>query len=151
MKLMPWKRTEAMTSLQKDFDTMLDRCFGNGEMLAELPEAFRGDMIPPMNVVERENEWAVSLELPGMETKDVDIQLMGRQLVISGERKWKDEKKDKDVHRVESRFGAFRRILSLPEGTCTDPDAIKAHFDKGMLEVAIPKLEPTPTKKIPIR
>jgi HSP20 family protein len=104
-----------------------------------------------MNVSESENQFTVSLELPGMEAKDVNIEVMGNQLQISGERKWEEEKKGKEFHRVESQYGSFSRSLTLPENARMERESIEATFQKGMLEIKVPKVEPTPAAKISIK
>jgi HSP20 family protein len=116
-----------------------------------LPAAFAADTYPAMNVAESEGHFVVTLELPGLDAQDVNIELMGNQLQISGERKWEDEKKGKEFHRVESQYGRFARTLALPENLRLRKESIEATFQKGMLEIRIPKLEPTPAEKIAIR
>ena len=75
---------------------------------------------------------------------------MGSQILISGERKWEEEKKGKEFHRVESQFGSFERIVQLPENVRADPEKIDAAYKKGVLKITVPKLEKTPTAKIPV-
>ena len=104
-----------------------------------------------MNVSESENHYLVMLELPGMDVKDVNIELMGNQLSVSGERKWEEDKKGKELHRVESQYGSFCRTVTLPENARMERESIEATFQKGILEIKIPKLEPTPAAKIPIK
>jgi HSP20 family protein len=116
-----------------------------------LPATFRGRTYPAMNVSESENHYLVSVELPGLDVKDVSIELMGNQLQISGERKWEEDKKGKEFHRVESQYGSFTRSLLLPENARMDRESIEATFQKGILEIRIPKVEPTPAAKIAIK
>jgi HSP20 family protein len=158
MSLIPWRnRAEGQVALQSPLeDFWKDDLFKNFWDVIDggrnrLPAAFRARAYPAMNVSESENHYLVSLELPGMDVKDVNIELMGNQLQISGERKWEEEKKGKEFHRVESQYGSFARTLTLPENARMDREAIEAMFQKGVLEIRIPKLEPTPAAKIPIR
>jgi HSP20 family protein len=78
----------------------------------------------------------------------VNIELEDRVLTVSGERKAEHEATKGGYHRVERAFGAFVRSLTLPEGV--DPEAIEAGFDKGVLEVRIPKPEQRKPRKISI-
>jgi HSP20 family protein len=130
----------------KDFNVP----FNNGSR-NRLPAVFQTRSVPPLNVSESEQHYTVSVELPGMDAKDINIEVMGNQLTISGERKWEEEKKGKEFLRVESQYGNFSRTLMLPENLRSDREAIEATFQKGILEIKIPKVEPTPVAKIAIK
>ncbi|MCE9594236.1 MAG: Hsp20/alpha crystallin family protein [Planctomycetes bacterium] len=60
---------------------------------------------------------------PGVDQKDIQVQGLGDELVVSGERKWEGERKDKTFHRIESRYGSLRRAIEFPEGARCDPAA----------------------------
>jgi HSP20 family protein len=153
MNIVPWKKRDGDLALRTDVDDLwkslvepFDWSFRN-----RLPILFQDTAFPPMNVAESEGHFTVSLELPGMEAKDVSIELMGNQLQVTGERKWEEEKQGKEFHRVESRYGRFERTLTLPENLRLERAAIEATYEKGILTIRIPKLEPTPAAKIPIK
>jgi HSP20 family protein len=150
MQLIPWRERNDLTTFRSEFDKLFDSFFDGGRF-EHLPEAFRRGPMPAVNLAETDKDFVVSVELPGLDEKDIQVQLLGNELVISGERKWEGEKKDKTFHRVESQFGSFRRILPLPEGTRCDPDAIAATYSKGILEIRVPKVEPKPAAKIAIK
>jgi HSP20 family protein len=153
MNLTPWRRQDAPLALQDEFDDFFKQ-FGeplfNG-FRSRLPAAFQARAFPPINVAESEQHYTVSVELPGMDAKDISIELMGNQLHISGERKWEEEKKGKEYHRVESQYGTFSRSLTLPDNLRLDRESIDATFQKGILEIKVPKVEPTPAANIPIK
>lgn len=154
MKVIPWRKQDEMVSFRKEFDRLLER-FMEPELFTEmtpaLPQAFRKASIPPVNMAEMEKVWSFSFELPGLNEKDIRVQLMGNVLVVSGERKWEDETKGKDFHRVESQYGTFQRSIELPENARLEPDLVSAKYLKGILEVTIPKKEPTASVKIPVK
>jgi HSP20 family protein len=153
MNLNPWRRQSNTLTLQDDLDQLLRgfaEPFSNG-FRSRLPATFQNQAFPPVNVSETEKHYMVSVELPGMDAEDIDIEVMGNQLSISGERKWEEEKQGKEFHRVESQYGSFSRSLTLPENLRLDREAIEATFQKGVLEVRIPKVEPTPMAKIAIK
>jgi HSP20 family protein len=150
MQIIPWRKREDMTTFRSEFDRLLER-FLEPDMGSNLPAAFRGATVPPVNVAETEKNWTVSFELPGLNEKDIQVQLMGNQLVVSGERKWEEEKKGKEFHRVESQYGSFQRSIALPENARLEPDSLVATYKKGILEISIPKVEPTPAAKIPVK
>ena len=152
MSLIPWRRQAGTMTLPDDFEELL-KGFGdpfNGYR-SRLPAVFEARNHPAMNVSESEQHYTVTLELPGMEAKDINIEVMGNQLTVSGERKWEEEKKGKEYHRVESQYGSFSRTLTLPENLRLDRESIDATFQKGILEIKVPKVEPTPAAKIPIK
>ena len=148
MKLAPWKQQQ-MPALPRadDFEQWMKEVFDLEGFRRHLPELFRRSPVPAVDLAETEQEFVATFELPGLDQKDVEVQILGDQLVVTGERKWEDSKKADDYYRVETRYGAFRRAVELPQGLKTAADEISATFDKGMLEVRIPKAEPrTPTK-----
>lgn len=100
------------------------------------------------DVDEEEDSYIVSVDLPGVRKDDVNIEVQGNQLVITGERKRAREGKEGSIRRMEKRYGKFQRVLTLPEGT--DADRIEAHFENGVLQLAIPKSERVKPKKITI-
>jgi HSP20 family protein len=152
MNVIPWRKREGDAVLRPEFDDLFNRFFEPFEWRRNrLPEAFASESFPAMNVAESESHFLVTLELPGLEAKDVNIELMGNQLQVSGERRWEEEKKCKEFHRVESQFGRFARTLALPENLRLRKESIEATFQRGVLEIRIPKLEPTPAERIPIK
>jgi HSP20 family protein len=114
-----------------------------------LPEVFRSTSLPPLNVSETDKAFVVAIDLPGLEEKDMDVKLMGNQLTICAERRWEEEKKGKEFHRVESQFGRFERSVTLPENIRNA--SCEAVYKKGVLTVTVPKVEPTPATKISVK
>ncbi len=152
MSLIPWYRQKGSPALQDEFEDFWKNLQEPFEGFRNrLPAVFEKRAFPPMNVAESENQYTVTLELPGMDVKDIRIDVMGNQLTVSGERKWEQEKKDKEYHRVESQYGTFSRTLTLPENARLDRESIRATFEKGLLEIRVPKVEPTPATQIPIQ
>ncbi len=150
MKIVPWRKSDEMSTFRNEFDQLFDRFF-EPDFTTNLPATFRARTMPPVNVSETEKNWTLSFELPGLNEKDIQVQLMGNQLVVSGERKWEDEKKGKEFHRVESQYGSFQRAVALPDNARREPDSLVATYKKGILEITIPKTEPTPSAKIPVK
>jgi len=150
MNLIPWRPKNELGSFRNELDGLFQRFFED-DAVSNLPATFRRGVSPPINVAESEKNWSVTLDLPGLDEKDIQVQLMGNQLVVSGERKWESEKKNKEFHRVEAQYGSFQRAILLPQNVRTDPDAVLATYKRGILEITIPKVEPTPTARIPIK
>ena len=151
--LAPFKKRGEIAPLRKEWEDFWHRAFDwDGDLFGEsLPEIWERGGVPPMNFGEDDDGFKLALEIPGMEEKDIHIQVVGKQLVITGERKWESEKKAKEYHRVECQYGAFRRAITLPPAAKVDPDAIQAKYEKGLLEITIPKAEPTPVVEIPVK
>jgi HSP20 family protein len=150
MNLIPWRDRSNFTSFRNELSSLFGRFFED-DIGSHLPATFRGSTMPPVDVAETEKNWTISVQLPGMSEKDIQVQILGRQLVVSGERKWEEEKKGKEFHRVESQYGSFSRSIELPENARLQPDALVACYRKGILEITVPKTEPTPAAKIPVK
>ncbi|MBI5363844.1 MAG: Hsp20/alpha crystallin family protein [Planctomycetes bacterium] len=150
MKLIPWRRNDEMATFRNEFDQLFDR-FLTDEPINRLSSAITQRFAPPMNMAETDKHFTVMLEVPGMTEKDLNVQVKGRYLVVSGERKWEEERKGKEFWRVESQYGAFERSIELPDNARLEPDALVATCKKGVLEITIPKVEPTPVAKIPVK
>lgn len=138
------------TSLQREIDRLFDdftRGFPSG--VASLPGNGAAALLPSMDVTETDKEIEISAELPGLEEKDVQINVADSFLTIRGEKKAEKEQKDKNYRLVERSYGSFERTLELPEGV--DADAIKATISKGVLKVTVPKPAPAQAKKIEVK
>ena len=105
--------------------------------------------IPAMDLVEAGDHFVVRADLPGMGEDDVKLEVEDRVLTLSGERKAETTEKGEGFYRLERAAGSFSRSLTLPEGV--DADAISATFDKGVLEVRIPKPEQVKPKRVAIQ
>jgi HSP20 family protein len=104
--------------------------------------------MPAMDLIETEDHYVLRADLPGMSEDDVNIEFEDRTLTVSGERKSEQELKKDGYVRVERAFGSFSRSLTLPQGV--DPEALTATFDRGVLEVSIPKPEARKPRRIEI-
>lgn len=97
-----------------------------------------GDItVPAMDVVESNGGYTVTVELPGVEEKEVDVTVSRGLLTVRGEKKQEKEKKEDDRRLTERRYGSFARSIRVPEGI--DEDAVSAIFDKGVLKITLPK------------
>jgi HSP20 family protein len=132
-------------SLQREIDRLFDDftsgfpTFGNG----------KANLLPNMDVTETDKEIEITAELPGLEEKDVQINVADNLLTIRGEKKSEKEEKEKNYRLVERSYGSFERTLELPDGV--NADAIKANIAKGVLKVTVPKPAPAQAKKIEVK
>ncbi|MRJ02376.1 MAG: Hsp20/alpha crystallin family protein [Epsilonproteobacteria bacterium] len=106
--------------------------------------------MPAVNEREDEKAYYLEVDLPGVKKKDINIEIKDNMLIISGERKFKKEEKDKGYKRVESFFGKFERRFALPPDA--DTEKIEAKVEDGVLKITIPKVEEQKNvKKIEIK
>lgn len=143
--------------LQRAIDRIFDDAFfgspafplGLGRDLAILaPSTW---LQPTMDIASTEKEYIVTLELPGVDEKEIQLEIVEDALSIHGEKKQEKEEKEKNYYRVERSYGSFQRTLTLPDDV--DRDAISATFKQGVMKVTIPRKEaPKPTvKKIEVK
>ena len=110
------------------FDLEMPRLSGGGWPVA-----------PAIDLAEKEKEFEITAELPGLDDKNVEIKVANNTLTIRGEKTEEKEEKEKDYHLSERRYGSFQRSFTLPDGV--DADKIEASFAKGVLTVRLPKTE----------
>ncbi|MBF0614483.1 MAG: Hsp20/alpha crystallin family protein [Magnetococcales bacterium] len=105
----------------------------------------------PLRVDIREDEHHILIkaDVPGMEQKDISVNVDNGRLTIAGERKFEDEKHQESYHRIERAYGRFSRSFQLP-GT-TDVNAIQANYKNGVLEVMLPKREEAKPRAIQVK
>jgi HSP20 family protein len=105
--------------------------------------------VPALDIVETENELILKADVPGVELKDIDIQLENGTLTVKGERKLEKEEKNKGFHRMERSYGSFVRIFTVPE--TVDSENVKAGYEAGVLTITLPKKEIAKPKAIKVQ
>ena len=140
MALIRWEPTRELDSLQTEMNRLFSSFFEPGES-GGAPRRWA----PPMDLIESEEHYVLTADLPGMSQQDIAIEFEDGVLSISGERPVHE---GEGLLRRERAAGAFRRTLSLPEGV--DPDGVQAAYENGVLEVRIPKPEQRKPRKVAI-
>lgn len=112
-------------------------------------EAHHVSFVPRANFAETDAHYEISVELPGMRSEDVHVEFKDGHLWITGEHKADLEEKGKTYHRVERRYGAFRRVIAL--GKEVNANGIEATYRDGLLTVTVPKAAAVQPKRIEIR
>jgi HSP20 family protein len=130
-------------SLQREVEQLFD------DFTRGWPTVGAGELMPSTDVTENDKEIQITAELPGLEEKDVQINVADNVLTIKGEKKSEKEEKDKNYRLVERSYGSFSRSIELPAGI--NPDSIKATIAKGVLTVVVPKPAPAQVKKIDVK
>ncbi len=135
-----------LTLLQRRFGTMTA---GNWGGLFESPApAATGRWAPAMDVIEQEDQILLRAELPGLTEEDVEITLEDNKLTLKGEKTFQHDASDGHYRRIESGYGSFRRVFTLP--TAVDQEHIDAQFRNGVLVISLPKAEQAKPKKIEV-
>lgn len=104
---------------------------------------------PRCDVFETDNEIVIKAELPGVNKKDVKVNIENNMLTIQGERKFEEETKRENYHRIERSYGQFMRSFTLP--AYVDTAKISAEFKDGVLRVSLPKVEEAKPKAIEVK
>jgi HSP20 family protein len=145
MTIVRWEPLRELNSLQSEMNRLFNTVF-------DAPSGSSGSVlrrwVPAMDLVEAENHYVLRADLPGMSEEDIQIEFEDGTLTVSGERKAEHEEREEGFHRVERSFGAFSRSLTLPKGI--DADAVTASFDRGVLEIRVPKPEERKPRRITI-
>jgi HSP20 family protein len=145
MTLIRWEPARELQSIQSEMNRLFNTFFepsaaGNGTVMRRWS--------PAMDLVETDEHFVLRADLPGVSEGDVKIELDDNVLTISGERKAAHEERKEGFYRVERAYGSFSRTLTLPEGV--DAEGISANFDRGVLEVRVPKPEQRKPRKVEI-
>jgi HSP20 family protein len=104
---------------------------------------------PALDISERKDAYLVTVELPGVEAEDLEITMEDGLLTIQGERHFAHDSPEQQFHRVERRYGAFRRSITLPAQV--QAEQIEATFENGVLQIVVPKMEEAKPKRIQVR
>jgi len=103
---------------------------------------------PAVDIFETESEIVVKAEVPGMDRKDITLNLENNVLTLRGERRFLKETKDENYHRIERSYGGFSRAFSIP--VTVDEEKIRADYQDGVLKIVLPKKEQLRPKQIKI-
>ncbi|MHB8174800.1 MAG: Hsp20/alpha crystallin family protein [Nitrospirota bacterium] len=132
MTLVKWDPIRNLVSLQERMNRLFEDSIKSPEDSVD-----RGAWTPAVDIYETEKDIVISAELPGIDQDDVDVEVREGVLTVKGERRFEKDVKEENYHRVERAYGRFSRVFTLPKNV--DTDKITAHYDKGVLEVRLPK------------
>jgi HSP20 family protein len=148
MALIRWEPARELATIQTEMNRLFNTFFEPASGANGTSNTGSRRWIPAMDLVEAEDNFVLRADLPGLSESDVNIELEDNVLMISGERKAEHQERQEGYYRLERASGAFSRSLTLPEGV--DPEAVQASFDRGVLEVRIPKPEQRKPRKVTI-
>jgi HSP20 family protein len=144
MALIRWEPFREIDSLQQEMNRLFESLSPSTTNKENLGVAF----IPAAEMHETSEAIHLKLEIPGMEAKDLDVQVTAEAVSISGERKSEIQTEEKGVIRSEFRYGHFRRVIPLP--TPIQNDKVTAEYKDGILNLILPKVEAEKTKVVKV-
>ena len=140
-----WEPFREFTTLQDRMNRLLRDTFGpEGREEALTTTGFA----PLVDVYEDEHNITLKIEVPGIDEKDIDVRIEDNTLTVHGERKFEKEEKEENYRRIERQYGSFTRTFTLP--TTVDADKVSAHYDKGVLKIALAKKAEAKPKQIKV-
>ncbi len=140
-----WDPFRDLMGIQNEMNRLFGRTYGSesGEFDA------RGAWAPAMDIYETPDRFAIVVELPGMNSGDVDITVEDGILSVSGERKFYSDVSEESFHRIERRYGSFQRRITLPQQA--DAGKIDASMSNGTLKIEVAKAEQAKPKRIEVK
>ncbi len=159
MNIIPWKHnrnvapatrdSQEVSHLRNEVDRLFDRFFT--EPWGGFPSGFmtNGEYLPSLDVVEDDTSLTVRVEVPGLKPEELDIQIEGDVLTITGSKEERGEHKHGNVFHSERRFGRFRRSVALPAHV--DTDDVQARCEHGVLTVTLARSEKARPKKVAVK
>ena len=146
MNLVKWSPWREMPTLQNRFNRLFDDPFFRVGQMDD--DAGMGLWNPAVDLYEKDDHFMIKAELPGVDKKDIKIDLQDRILTLSGERTYDNEVKEENYYRRERSYGKFQRAFTLPADV--DSDKIKAEFKDGVLQIEVPKPEEKKAKQVTV-
>ncbi len=146
MRLVPYRRSETPSRVFPEVSRLFEDFFTD---FPAFPFSSRTEgWIPAVDILEKEGSLVLRAELPGVNEKDIDLKLEGNVLTLKGDRKFEDEEKKNNYHRIESFYGSFSRSFTLPD--TVDTQKIKADYKNGILTVTVPQKPEVRPREIPV-
>jgi len=143
MALIRWEPFREVDSLQRDMNRLFDSLMRTGD-----GETSSMTFVPAAEIEETPETVHLKLEIPGMEAKDLDVQVTAEAVAVSGERKSETKTEEKGMTRSEFRYGSFRRVIPLP--TRIKNDEVQAEYKNGVLDLTLPKAEAEKNKVVKV-
>jgi len=146
MNLVRWNPLGEMTAMQNRINRMLNTPYWPAGRMDD--DTGMGRWNPAVDLYEKDDHFVIKAELPGVDKKDIAIDLKDRVLTLSGERSYENEVKEENYYRRERSYGKFQRAFTLPADV--DSDNINAEFKDGLLQIEVPKPEQQKPKQVTI-
>jgi len=138
-----WDPFREFTTLQDRMNRLFRDNYGEGQEALST-----STFAPPVDVYEDEHNVTLKIEVPGIDEKDIDVQIENNLLTVHGERKFEKEEKEENFRRVERQYGSFTRSFTLPN--TVNPEQVQARYDKGILKIQLAKKAEAKPKQIKV-
>ena len=143
-----WEPTTELSTLNQRMERLFNEMLGGGLRRNSEERGFRGNWVPAINILEKENAVLITADLPGLSAADVEVTVDRGSLVIRGERKLDETAEGETYHRVERLYGSFERSFKLPNSI--DSSKIEARFRNGEMVLTLPKREESKPRTVKI-
>ena len=140
-----WEPFRELSTLQDRINRAFRESYSGGAHDESLTTS---SFAPAVDVYEDEHKVALKIEVPGIDEKDIDVRVENNTLTVHGERKIEKEEKEENYRRVERQYGSFTRTFTLPQ--TVDSEKVSANYDKGVLNVTLPKKAEAKPKQIKV-
>ena len=147
MAMSRWDPFRDLMSIQNELNRLFGRTYAGGE--SGTAGGVTGAWVPPLDIYETPEKFVVHVELPGVDPDGVDVSVEDSVLTVRGQRDFYSNVDEDSFHRVERRYGAFARSITLPQ--TADAERIEASFDRGVLTIEVPKVEQAKPRKIQVK
>lgn len=145
MAITRWDPIRDLMTLKDRMDRLFEDTF---KTAGEERELTPSTWAPAVDIYEDENNVVLSVEVPGVEEKDIDVNVENNTLTVKGERKFEKEDKKENYHRIERAYGGFFRSFSIPH--YVDVDKIEAEHENGVLKITMPKKAEMKPRKVKV-
>lgn len=139
-----WDPFRELSTVQDRLNRLFRESYGDGREEALTTSTFA----PPVDVYEDEHNITLKIEVPGIDEKDIDVEIENSTLTVHGERRFEKEEKEENFRRVERQYGSFTRSFTLPN--TVDADKVQATYDKGILKIQLAKKAEAKPKQIKV-
>jgi HSP20 family protein len=138
----------SVTTVRDEFDRIFDQLRTNG-LFGPAPRVFESLWSPSLDFSENEKEYLVRLEAPGIPRDDLEVNIDGQTLTVSGHRDFQNEEKTEEYFWREREAGKFMRTVQLP--AAIDRGNVSAVYQDGIMTIRLPKAEPSVATRVPIK
>jgi HSP20 family protein len=148
MSIMRWQPWQEMDNLRRQMDRLFDDFMHVNSDLSLLPRSPEATWAPAIELKETDGEVLLKVQIPGVEAKDLDIQVTQDAVSITGEKQEETKTEEKGMFRSEFRYGQFQRLIPLP--VSVNNEQVKSEFKNGILMLTLPKLTAAPHKVVKV-
>ncbi len=146
--LVRWQPFQEFTGLQRQRSRLFDNFFSRTPLIPFEENLAGWEFGPPVDIYEDDQKLSFKVEVPGIDEKDIRVEIENNMLTVRGERKFEKDIKEENFRRMERHYGAFSRSFTLP--STVDPEKIEANYTHGVLAIQMPKVAGSRPKQIKV-